>query len=793
MMIFKYCVWPSVSKDEDTKHSPVIKTCNDVEIIKKSLFHCCPCVFRRRQPIDIETNADLLSINTELPVLVPTPVISLTPNQCNELDKANADEEFNQKNICNSTQTDTQRINNLNDLSSHYSGRDRESYEVSSDSSNDRDNEPLQDHKVNEDNSLRSASIIPKSFDIITQESNPSRRNSIDQIPVTILSSATNSTDLDKETSSDDIASGRELDSDDPLTRNPASGSSVLSNESSSVDEAIRDVISPNRKSGIQAIAFDEHDSPDVSLAYDRDYSTELQIDIESRVCSSINSPNKFFHSPAHLVEGEKSFSRAGDLDVNEDEDEEEEDDDEQIEDDVEENESEDANRNFEEEEEEGDKDVSEDKIDEMSGSIGTSNTTSFSITGITTTSSLTASTSTSSLNPETVKNLVSIVVASRPHSRVAAEYHETTAAVTFQPLDFRQFREETSTSGATEASAIHDPNDDTLAIKSDDRDEDISVTSKIVSVIKHPSDENPDTEIHVLTIEKIHQTLISSRENGTVAEIARIHMDNNEIETTTKRLQSKVPRSRTKMKTGFNKVSPALPINTEKSFNKSKPIIPQCFAQLESNDWEVAIKGLKGLSIIARQQSEVLDKCPQSLVGRLLARHIKNLRSQVARTACMAAGDVFESRSRCLDHDLDEIAGPLLHRTADTNRFLRSDSNAALDRMIEHLPPHRTISVIIYRGASHQNAIVRASTSRLLASVVERMGPDAAMTLPRDVREKLLSSGAKLLMDANLDARNHAKMMFKQLSRCEGFRKALKDSVPDTTLRHIDKILRSL
>lgn len=85
MMIFKYCVWPSVSKDEDTKHSPVIKTCNDVEIIKKSLFHCCPCAFRRRQPIDIETNADLLSINTELPVLVPTPVISLTPNQCNEL------------------------------------------------------------------------------------------------------------------------------------------------------------------------------------------------------------------------------------------------------------------------------------------------------------------------------------------------------------------------------------------------------------------------------------------------------------------------------------------------------------------------------------------------------------------------------------------------------------------------------------------------------------------------------------------------------------------------------------
>ncbi|XP_053595790.1 uncharacterized protein LOC103575564 isoform X1 [Microplitis demolitor] len=707
-----------------------------------------------------------------------------------KIDKTNIDEELNEKNRCNSAQISTHCINNLTDLSTHYLGRDREPYGVSSDSSNDRDNEPLQDHEVNEDNSHRSASIITKSFDIITHESNPSRRNSIDQIPVTVLSSATNSTDLDKETSSDDIASGRELDSDDPLTRNPPSGSSVVSNESSSADEAIREVISPNHRDtgGIQAIAFDEHDSPDVSLAYDREYSTELQIDIESRACSSINSPNKFFHSVVcHDDEDDDDDDEELEENNNGDEDENE-----NIDLDIGEDVSDDINVVKDVENENGDEDdkeISEYKIDEMSTSITT--TTTSSISGITTTSSLTTSTSTSSSNSETVKNLVSIVVASRPHSRAATEYHETTTAVTFQPLDIRQSREGTSVSG--EASVIHDPND-TLTLESNDHDGDISVKSKIVSVIKHPSDENPDTEIHVVTIEKIHQTLTSSRENGIVPEIARIHMDNNATESPTKRLQSKVPRSRVKMKTGLNKVAPALPINNnEKSFNKSKPIIPQCFSQLESNDWEVTIKGLKELSIIARQQRHLLDNCPQNLVGRLLGRHIRNLRSQVARTACMAAGDVFESQARSIDHDLDDIAGPLLHRTADTNRFLRSDSNAALDRMIEHLPPHRTISVIIHRGAGHQNAVVRAATARLLASVVERMGPDSAMTLPRDVREKLLSTGAKLLMDGNLDARNQAKLMFKQLSRCEGFRRALKDSVPDTTLRHIDKTLRSL
>ncbi|KAI4474365.1 hypothetical protein M0802_015641 [Mischocyttarus mexicanus] len=112
---------------------------------------------------------------------------------------------------------------------------------------------------------------------------------------------------------------------------------------------------------------------------------------------------------------------------------------------------------------------------------------------------------------------------------------------------------------------------------------------------------------------------------------------------------------------------------------------------------------------------------------------------------------------------------------------------------MVESLPPHKTIVVIVFRGANHQNAIVRATTARLLSSIVERIGPEHVMTLPRDVRDKLLSSGAKLLMDGNLDARNHAKKIFRPLMKCEGFQKALKDAVPEKTLRHIDKTLKSL
>lgn len=77
------------------------------------------------------------------------------------------------------------------------------------------------------------------------------------------------------------------------------------------------------------------------------------------------------------------------------------------------------------------------------------------------------------------------------------------------------------------------------------------------------------------------------------------------------------------------------------------------------------------------------------------------------ARTSCIIyfhTRRVYISRFNVslsfIPQDLDEIAGPLLHRTADTNRFLRADSNAALDQMMQYLPPHKTIGIVVLRGA---------------------------------------------------------------------------------------------
>ncbi|XP_071558648.1 uncharacterized protein [Temnothorax nylanderi] len=283
-------------------------------------------------------------------------------------------------------------------------------------------------------------------------------------------------------------------------------------------------------------------------------------------------------------------------------------------------------------------------------------------------------------------------------------------------------------------------------------------------------------------------QSKDSASETNTEPGILKIESEPAEDVESRRRMPSKVPvRSTSRCRMPSNKRA------VEKPSEKVKRMVQQCFTQLETKDWEVTMKGLKALSQISKQHPEGLDVCAAGTLGRLLGRHIKNLRSQVARAACLAAVDVFSSQIRGIDQDLDDIAGPLLHRTADTNRFLRADSNAALDQMMQYLPPHKTICIVVLRGASHQNAIVRAATARLLSDITDRIGPEHIMILSRDVKDKLLNAGAKLLMDGNLDARNHAKRMFRRLTRCEGFRKALTDAVPETTLRHIDKTMKTL
>ncbi|XP_077285562.1 uncharacterized protein LOC143910838 [Arctopsyche grandis] len=226
--------------------------------------------------------------------------------------------------------------------------------------------------------------------------------------------------------------------------------------------------------------------------------------------------------------------------------------------------------------------------------------------------------------------------------------------------------------------------------------------------------------------------------------------------------------------------------------FEKPKEALARSLAQLENPEWETVMTGLQSMGRLVKCHSSLMET-QLTVATRAVASQVKNLRSQVARAACRLAGDMFKTHRKGLESEAEELAVPLLNRTADTNKFLRIDANDALDRMCEFITPQKSISILMTRGTVHQNAVVRCTSARLLANVVKSTGSDKIFALQKDLRDKLFQTGADLLTEGSLETRGHAKQLFKVLSNSGNFIKIMREVVPVSKYRNIEKTLNTL
>ncbi|KAI8126500.1 TOG array regulator of axonemal microtubules protein 1 [Lucilia cuprina] len=230
----------------------------------------------------------------------------------------------------------------------------------------------------------------------------------------------------------------------------------------------------------------------------------------------------------------------------------------------------------------------------------------------------------------------------------------------------------------------------------------------------------------------------------------------------------------------------------TLQRFEKPREAIMKTFDQLDSSNWEVVMVGLKNMVRLIRYHPENLD--PQMhMICIQLTRSVRNLRSQVARAACTAATELFTIKSRYLEQECDDLVCALLHRTADTNRFIRADATRALESMCDNLTPAKILNILTNKGALHPNALVRTTTAKLLNRLVERLSSDKIYTMPRDQRDKFFVTGANLLLEGSLETRSYAKSLFKLLSSHASYPRILLEVIPPRTYRNIEKTLKSI
>uniref|UniRef100_A0A1I8P9R5 TOG domain-containing protein n=1 Tax=Stomoxys calcitrans TaxID=35570 RepID=A0A1I8P9R5_STOCA len=230
----------------------------------------------------------------------------------------------------------------------------------------------------------------------------------------------------------------------------------------------------------------------------------------------------------------------------------------------------------------------------------------------------------------------------------------------------------------------------------------------------------------------------------------------------------------------------------TLQRFEKPREALLKTFDQLDSSNWEVVMVGLKNMVRLMRYHPDNLD-AQMHMVCIQLAKTVRNLRSQVARAACQAATELFALKSRYLEQECDDLVTALLHRTADTNRFIRADATRALEAMCDNLTPGKILNILTSKGAQHQNALVRTTTAKLLNRLVERLGCDKIYTMPRDHRDKFFVTGANLLLEGSLETRSYAKSLFRLLSEHGNYQRMLLEVIPPRTYRNIEKTLKNI
>ncbi|RZF39361.1 hypothetical protein LSTR_LSTR000882 [Laodelphax striatellus] len=237
---------------------------------------------------------------------------------------------------------------------------------------------------------------------------------------------------------------------------------------------------------------------------------------------------------------------------------------------------------------------------------------------------------------------------------------------------------------------------------------------------------------------------------------------------------------------------SPSLYPESLPAFDHPKEGLNKCLSHIENNDWEMTIQGMQSMIRLARHHPSLLLPHTHTLAAAL-SRHIRSLRSQVARASCQATALLFALLGKPLENELEDLAGSLFNRTADTNKFLRGDCTHALDCMIEHINPNKSIPAIISKGAKHQNAVVRTVASKLLAGLCAKLGAERVLSLPKQIRDSILNTGAKLLTEGSLETRKHAKELFSILSADARLPQIMADVVPNNLMRNISKTLNKL
>ena len=141
-----------------------------------------------------------------------------------------------------------------------------------------------------------------------------------------------------------------------------------------------------------------------------------------------------------------------------------------------------------------------------------------------------------------------------------------------------------------------------------------------------------------------------------------------------------------------------------------------------------------------------------------------------------------------------EEVVALLLLKSADTNKFLKSDANKALDVMSEQVSIHKAVTSVISGGLESKNCQIRTTVARLLANITTAVGCQNVFESSPDTYQPLLLAAAELLVDGSVEVRTFTKTLFRTLGKHQQFYTHLQQVIGEQAkFNRLEKIIKDL
>ncbi|XP_059952265.1 TOG array regulator of axonemal microtubules protein 1 [Mesoplodon densirostris] len=226
--------------------------------------------------------------------------------------------------------------------------------------------------------------------------------------------------------------------------------------------------------------------------------------------------------------------------------------------------------------------------------------------------------------------------------------------------------------------------------------------------------------------------------------------------------------------------------------FSKPELALTEALRLLADDDWEKKIEGLNFIRCLAAFHSEILNTKLHE-TNFAVVQEVKNLRSGVSRAAVVCLSDLFTYLKKNMDQELDNTVKVLLHKSGESNTFIREDVDKALRAMITNVTPARAVVSLINGGQSHLHIAVRRCAAQHLSDVVKFMEPEHILSGTKDMADRILPAAAKFAQDSSPETRYYGRKMLFLMMCHPNFDKMLEKYVPSKDLPYIKESVKSL